>query len=191
MCEQWSLWMQRPIITMAGSAARWTLWAVANILRNVQEPTLWKSALRYPTSQSRSNPFLQSQPKSFPETSAQQGDLHIKQGFILILLVWVLKNAIIHLKMLKIFFLLAGSLRAPAFPLHTCVSVPPRSSSTGGGDSLRSVSTISGQTRWWLGRSCSSVEQSSAQQHQLWVNSPALPRHFTSLRLSLLAVKIG
>lgn len=144
-----------------------------------------------PHKSKQKHPFLQSQPKSFPETSAQQGDLHIKQGFILILLVWVLKNAIIHLKMLKIFFLLAGSLRAPAFPLHSCVSVPPRSSSTGGGDSLRSVSTISGQTRWWLGRSCSSVEQSSAQQHQLWVNSPALPRHFTSLRLGLLAVKIG
>lgn len=38
----------------------------------------------------------------------------------------------------------------PFLPLHTCVSVPPSSSSTGGGDSLRSVSTISGQTRWWL-----------------------------------------
>lgn len=143
-----------------------------------------------PNKSKQKQPFSPISAQIFPWNFRSTGWPSYK-GFILILLVWVLKNAIIHLKMLKIFFLLAGSLRAPAFPLHTCVSVPPRSSSTGGGDSLRSVSTISGQTRWWLGRSCSSVEQSSAQQHQLWVNSPALPRHFTSLRLGLLAVKIG
>ena len=88
-------------------------------------------------------------------------------------------------------FLLAGSLRAPAFPFTPVYLPHPAAQAleevVAYGRSQQSLARQGDAS----GQSCSSVEQSSAQQQQLWVNSPALPTHFTSLRLSLLSVKIG